>query len=182
MGYALAEAARDRGAEVKLVSSATLPEPDGISLIQVETAEEMKRAVKEALLRADALIMAAAVSDYKPSRVQREKIKKDSPALNLKLEKTPDILAEVQGGFLKIGFAAESQDLLKNARGKLEAKDLDMIVANDITRPGSGFGSDTNKVTLLFKDGEVEELPVLPKREVADKILDRVARLLPGKS
>jgi len=182
MGYALAEAARDRGAEVTLISSATLPEPEGIEVVQVETALEMKQAVSKAVTQADALIMAAAVSDYKPAEVEKEKIKKDTPTLTLKLEKTPDILAEAGGNFVKIGFAAESEDLLKNARKKLEAKNLDLVVANDITRPGAGFGSETNKVTLIFKDGKVEELPLLPKREVADKILDRVAGLLAGKS
>ena len=182
MGYALAEAARDRGATVTLISASALPQPKGVEFIQVETALQMKQAVNKALTQADALIMAAAVSDYKPVKAEKEKIKKDTPTLTLKLEKTPDILAEVRGDFLKIGFAAESKDLLKNARSKLEAKRLDLMVANDITQPGSGFGSDTNKVTLVFKDGKVEELPLLSKREVADKILDRVAELLAKKS
>ena len=181
MGYALAEAAGDRGARVILISASTLPELAGTEVIEVETALQMKQAVDKALTQADALIMAAAVADYKPVKAEKEKIKKDIPALILRLEKTPDILAEARGDFLKIGFAAESRDLLKNARSKLEAKCLDLIVANDITQAGSGFGSDTNKVTLIFKDGKVAELPLLPKREVADKILDRVAGLLAKK-
>ena len=181
MGYSIAEEARDRGAEVTLISASTLPQPQGVKFIQVETALEMKRAVQGALNDAHALIMAAAVADYKPIKMEKEKIKKDSPTLLLELERTPDILGEVEGDFLKIGFAAESKDLLKNAQAKLEAKNLDLVVANDITEPDSGFGSDKNKVTLIFKDGRVEELPLLPKREVAQKILDKVAELLAGR-
>ncbi len=181
MGYSIAEEARDRGAEVTLISASTLPQPQGVKFIQVETALEMKRAVEGALNDAHALIMAAAVADYKPIKMEKEKIKKDSPTLLLELERTPDILGEVEGDFLKIGFAAESKDLLKNAQAKLEAKNLDLVVANDITEPDSGFGSDKNKVTLIFKDGRVEELPLLPKREVAQKILDKVAELLAGR-
>jgi len=179
MGYALAEAARDRGAEVTLISAPTLLlEPKGMEVIQVETTLQMKEAVDKVLSGVDALIMAAAVADYKPTQIWGEKIKKHSPTLTLKLERTPDILAELKGKLLKVGFAAESQDVLKNARIKLEEKRLDLMVANDVTQPGSGFDSDTNKVSLIFKDGRVEELPLLSKREVADKILDKVASLL----
>jgi len=179
MGYALAEAARDRGAEVKLITApASLPEPAGVEVTRVRTAAQMKKAVTEAVAKADALIMAAAVADYQPKDVARAKIKKDGPSLTLELVRTPDILAEVKGNFLKVGFAAESEDLVANARRKLEKKQLDLIVANDITEADSGFDVDTNKVTLLDRDGKAEELPLLTKREVADQVLDRVVGLL----
>jgi len=179
MGYALAESARDRGAKVILISApVALPEPAGIDFIQVRTAAEMKAAVAKAVARADALVMAAAVADYQPKEVARAKIKKTSPSLNLALVRTPDILAEVKGNFIKIGFAAESEDIVANARQKLIKKQLDLMVANDITDPDSGFGADTNRVTLIDRDGRVENLPLLTKREVAGKILDRIVKLL----
>ena len=180
MGYAVAEAARDRGATVSLITApASLPEPDGMEVVRVGTAAEMKTAVAEAAAQTDALVMVAAVADYQPKRAAKEKIKKEkAQSLNLELIRTPDILAEVKGGFLKVGFAAESEDLVTNARRKLEEKQLDIIVANDITDASGGFGADTNRVTLISRDGKVENLPLLTKREVADKILDRVAGLL----
>ncbi len=179
MGYAMAEAARDRGAAVSLITAPTsLPEPAGIEVIQVRTAVQMKEAVAKATAQTDALIMTAAVADYQPKSVARKKIKKDSPSLTLELIRTPDILTEVKGNFLKVGFAAESEDVVANARQKLEKKQLDIIVANDITDVSSGFGVDTNKVTLIGRDGKVESLPLLTKREVADKILDKVVGLL----
>jgi phosphopantothenoylcysteine decarboxylase/phosphopantothenate--cysteine ligase len=178
MGYALAEAARDRGAEVTLITAASLPQPEGITVVPVETTAQMKRAVDKAVARADALLMAAAVADYQPKTKARSKIKKDSPNLALELVRTPDILGEVKGGFIKVGFAAESEDLVANARKKLTRKNLDLIVANDITDKKSGFGVDTNKVTLIDKKGKAESLPLMSKREVADKILDRVVGLM----
>jgi len=179
MGYALAESARDRGARVILISAPTaLPEPAGVDVIKVRTAAEMRQAVAKAVARADALVMAAAVADYQPKEVARAKIKKTSPSLTLALVRTPDILAEVKGNFIKIGFAAESEDIVANARQKLIKKQLDLMVANDITDPKSGFGVDTNKVTLIDRDGRVDNLPLLTKREVAGKILDRIAKLL----
>jgi phosphopantothenoylcysteine decarboxylase/phosphopantothenate--cysteine ligase len=179
MGYAVAEAARDRGAEVKLVTAPTsLAAPAGMAVIPVETAAEMKGAVAKAVAEADALIMAAAVADYQPKEVAKAKIKKGAGGLTLELIKTPDILAEVRGNFIRVGFAAESEDLIENAKEKLQRKQLDIIVANDITAADSGFGADTNRVTLIDKRGKVEELPLLTKREVADRILDRVAGLL----
>jgi len=175
----VAEAARDRGATVSLITAPTsLPEPAGIEVVHIRTAAEMKEAVAKATVQTDALIMAAAVADYQPKRVAREKIKKDSPSLTLELIRTPDILIEVKGDFLKVGFAAESEDVVANARQKLEKKQLDIIIANDITDASSGFGVDTNKVTLISRDGKVESLPLLTKREVADKILDKVVKLL----
>jgi phosphopantothenoylcysteine decarboxylase/phosphopantothenate--cysteine ligase len=179
MGYAIAEVARDRGAEVKLITAPTsLPKPAGIEVVPVVTAAQMKEAVAKAVAQADALIMAAAVTDYQPKSAAKAKIKKETPTLTLELLRTPDILTEVKGNFLKVGFAAESENVVANARQKLEQKQLDLIVANNITDPDSGFGTDTNKVTIISRDGKVEDLPLLTKREVADRILDRVAGLL----
>jgi len=180
MGYAMAEAARDRGAVVSLITTPTsLPEPAGIEVTHIETAVQMKDAVAKAMAQADALIMAAAVADYQPKKVTKTKIKKEkSSSLTLELVRTPDILTEVKGNFLKVGFAAESVNIVANAKQKLEKKQLDLIVANDITDSSSGFGTNTNKVTLIDRSGNVEKLPLLSKREVADRILDRVVRLL----
>ena len=181
MGYAMTEAARDRGAEVKLIAAPTfLLEPIGIEVTHIETAIQMKEAVAKAVAQADVLIMAAAVADYQPKEVAKTKIKKETSSLTLELVRTPDILSEVKGDFVKVGFAAESQDIVANARQKLEKKQLDLIVANDITDADSGFGADTNKVTLIDRDGKIESLPLLTKREVADIILDKVAELLKG--
>jgi phosphopantothenoylcysteine decarboxylase/phosphopantothenate--cysteine ligase len=183
MGYAIAEAARDRGAEVKLITAPTsLPQPAGVKVIPVRTTAEMKQAVAKAVAKADALIMAAAVTDYQPKTTARAKIKKDTLSLTLEMVRTPDILAEVKGNFIRVGFAAESEDLVANAKKKLQNKQLDLIVANDITDKKSGFGVDTNKVTLIDKKGKVEKLPLMTKREVADKILERVVRLLTKKA
>jgi len=180
MGYAMAEAARDRGATVTLITAPTcLPELVGVNVIQVGKAQEMHQAVRDATHRADALIMAAAVADYCPIKVAKEKIKKGKAGLTLELERTRDILATVKGNFVKVGFAAESSNLVRNAREKLRQKDLDLIVANDITAKDSGFGTDTNRVTIIDRKGKAEELPLMSKREVADKVLDRVAKLLP---
>jgi len=179
MGYAIASTARDRGAKVTLITAPTsLPDPAGIETIHVRTAAEMKTAVAKAAAKADALIMAAAVADYQPKTAARTKIKKETSSLTLELVKTPDIITEVKGKFLRVGFAAESENVAANARKKLEKKNLDLIVANDITDKKSGFGVDTNKVTLIDKKGKAEKLPLMSKREVADKILDRVVGLL----
>jgi phosphopantothenoylcysteine decarboxylase/phosphopantothenate--cysteine ligase len=174
MGYALAEAARDRGASVALVTAANLTEPGGIQVIYVESAGQMLEAVQKALKGADALVMAAAVADFRPKVMAKSKIKKASLALNMELERTPDILAEVEGNFIRVGFAAESENLLANAKKKLADKVLDLIVANDVTAAGSGFGTDTNKVTLISRDGSETDLPLMTKREVADKVWDWV--------
>ena len=183
MGYALAEAARDRGAQVVLVSAPTaLPRPGGIDVVNVGTAQEMYEAVKKAVAKADALIMAAAVADYRPKKVSRSKIKRElASSLTLELERTPDILIEVKGKFLRVGFAAESENLVANAKGKLDKKRLDLIIANDITAKVSGIGADTNQVVIIDRKGKVEKLPLLPKREVADRILDRIAEFLAKK-
>jgi phosphopantothenoylcysteine decarboxylase/phosphopantothenate--cysteine ligase len=179
MGYALAEAARDRGAEVTLVTApTTLSPPAGVRVVRVRTTTQMQAAVTEAVKEADALIMAAAPADYQPKEVAKSKIKKDSPELILELVRTPDILTEVKGSFIKVGFSAESEDLVANARKKLEQKKLHLMVANDITSADSGFDVDTNRVTIIDKNGKTEELPLLTKREVADKVLDRVVGLM----
>ena len=179
MGYAIACAARDRGADVTLITTRTcLPETAGMELIGVDTAAEMKNAVDAAVKQTDVLIMAAAVADYQPEKAAGNKIKKNDGGLTLELVKTPDILAEAKGDFLRIGFAAESEDLIANAQKKLKTKGLDLVVANDITAKDSGFGADSNKVSIINKDGKVEDLPLMGKGEVADSILDRVAGLL----
>jgi phosphopantothenoylcysteine decarboxylase/phosphopantothenate--cysteine ligase len=179
MGYALAQAARDRGAKVTLITAPTsLPDPADIETVHVRTTSEMKTAVAKAVAKADALIMAAAVADYQPKTAAKTKIKKETPGLTLELVRTPDIITEVRGRFLRVGFAAESENVVANAKKKLQKKQLDLIVANDITDKKSGFGVDTNKVTLIDKKGKVEKLPLMSKREVADKILDRVVGLL----
>lgn len=179
MGYAVAEAARDRGAQVTLVSAATgNPKPYGIKLLPVRRAQEMRDAVLAECREADAVIMAAAVADYQPETEAAEKIKREAATeMKLMLTRTPDILGELAAypGLIKAGFAAESQNLVENARQKLMRKDLQLIVANDVTKPGSGFGVDTNEVVLLDKEGGVEQLPLLSKYEVGERILDKIA-------
>jgi phosphopantothenoylcysteine decarboxylase/phosphopantothenate--cysteine ligase len=181
MGYALAEAARDRGAEVTLITApASLPEPAGLNVVRVGTAEEMRRAVENAIPGSDALIMAAAVADYRPIKTAKDKIKKAKAGLTLELERTPDILGSVSGNFIKVGFAAESSNVTENAKKKLKQKGLDFIVANDVTARDSGFGTDTNRAIIIDRKGKIESLPLLAKREVANRVLDRVAVLLLG--
>ncbi len=182
MGYAIAEAARDRGASVTLVSAPSAREaPLGIAMRQVVSAAEMHAAVAEAIEGADLLVMAAAVADFRPDAAAEQKIKKGGNGLTLRLAPTTDILAATadvgDGRLIRVGFAAESQDLLRNAQDKLERKALDLIVGNDITRPDSGFGSDTNKVVLLDRGGGERDLPPMPKREVAHEILNESIRL-----
>jgi phosphopantothenoylcysteine decarboxylase/phosphopantothenate--cysteine ligase len=182
MGYALATAARDRGAHVTLISAPTaLRVPGGVQLVRVQTAAEMCDAVLAAIAEADALVMAAAVADYQVAARHPTKIKKDARGLVLTLVPTPDILEAVAARrparLLTVGFAAESENLLANAREKLQRKRLDLIVANDVTQEGSGFGTDTNQVTLLDRWGAEEALPLLPKLEVAHRIWDHVLAL-----
>jgi phosphopantothenoylcysteine decarboxylase/phosphopantothenate--cysteine ligase len=179
MGYAMAEAARDRGAIVTLISSVNeLPPPSGIEVMQVETAAEMSDAVINASGAADVLIMTAAVADYQPAKVAEHKIRRESETLTLDMVKTSDILGQVHGDIVKVGFAAESEDLKERAADKLKKKELDLIAANDITAEDSGFGADTNRVVLIDRGGKVEELPLMSKYEVAQSILDRVVALL----
>lgn len=179
MGYALAEAARDRGAYVILVTAPTaLRPPEGVEAISVETAEQMYEATQAAVRHADALVMAAAVADYRPAHPENDKIKKDRATLEIVLERTVDILASLEGSFVRVGFAAESSDLEHNAQAKLSGKRLDLIVANDITHTDSGFGAESNRVTIMDRSGGIDRLPLLSKREVADRVLDRVVPLL----
>lgn len=181
MGYALAIAARDRGARVTLVSApVALSDPEGVEVIQVRTSREMLLAVKQAVVDADVLVKAAAVTDYRPVKSYDEKIKKSHEEMTLQLEKTDDILASVSGNFLKIGFAAESRDLIANAKNKLIQKKLNLIVANDITVPNSAMESENNQVVLIDEFGNCENLPLMPKYEVAERILDKIAGLLSG--
>jgi len=183
MGYALAEAARDRGAEVILISAPTaLPNPADVETVRVQTALQMREAVLNAVTKADVLIMSAAVADYRPVSASKTKLKKESsPRITLELTRNPDILSEVTGDLIKVGFAAESENLIESAVAKLKAKNLDLIVANDITAADSGFDVDTNKVILIDRQGNKEELPLLPKAEVAQKVLDKVVEMLARK-
>ncbi len=179
MGYAVAEVARDRGAVVTLIAAPTaLPDPCGMEIVCVQSAVQMRDAVVSAVARADALIMAAAVADYQPAQAASQKIKKGTGGLTLELVRTPDILSEVKGDFVKVGFAAETQDVVANAKKKLAEKHLDLIAANDVTAPDSGFGVDTNRVVLIGRGEVVESLPLLTKREVADRILDKVVEIM----
>jgi phosphopantothenoylcysteine decarboxylase/phosphopantothenate--cysteine ligase len=182
-GYALAQAALDLGAQVSLISGPTaLTPPIGVELIDVHSAEQMRSAVLAQAKGADALLMAAAVADFKVSNTAAQKIKRAEGIPQIKLEANPDILKEVADmkdrPRVVVGFAAESNDLLRNAQGKLSAKKLDLIVANDIAASDAGFEVDTNRVVLIDKSGQAEELPLLSKDEVARKILDRVVEML----
>jgi phosphopantothenoylcysteine decarboxylase/phosphopantothenate--cysteine ligase len=182
MGYAIAEAAAARGARVILVSGPTaLSVPRSVDVIHVETAQEMCEAVLAKLAAAGVVIKAAAVADYRPKQKAERKIKKDEGVREITLEPTPDILAEVgknKGQRIVVGFAAETDDLVANARKKLQRKNLDLMVANDVSQPGVGFDADTNAVKILDPQGNIEDVPILPKRQVADRILDRVTALL----
>ncbi|OGO66495.1 MAG: phosphopantothenoylcysteine decarboxylase [Chloroflexi bacterium RBG_19FT_COMBO_50_10] len=185
-GYALAQAALDSGAQVTLISApVSLETPQGAELIQVCSADEMETAVLSACQQADALLMAAAVADFKPIQAAGQKIKKAAGIPVLELEPTSDILSRVTEARLQsnqlrvvVGFAAETQDVLTNASAKLASKHLDLIVANDVSNPVSGFGVDTNKVTLLFQDGRAQPLPLLTKSEVAERVIAEVVNLL----
>ena len=181
MGYAIAEAARDRGANTVLVSAPTsLSDPASIQVVKVENARQLREAVLHECKDADMLIMAAAVADWRPLNVSSQKVKKGaSETWSVELTRNPDILSEVNGNNLvKVGFAAESEDLLSNAQSKLVGKGLHLIAANDITAADSGFSTDTNKITLLDRDGGIEELPLMTKYEVGHHILDRVVALM----
>ncbi len=181
MGYAVAEAAIDLGAETVIVAAPNaLQPPVGARVEAVRSALEMRDAVLAESSDADAVVMAAAVADWRPRERSASKLKKGGrSSFSLDLERTPDIIAEVERrGLVKVGFAAESDDVLANARKKIAPKGLDLIAANDVTAPGSGFGSDTNRVTLIDRGGNVEELGVMTKYEVGRRILDRVASLL----
>lgn len=184
MGYALAKIAYRLGARVILISAKThIESPVGVEIIQVKTAQEMHLEVLKVFKQTDAVISAAAISDYRTKKIASEKIKKGDDTLILELEKNPDILADlgrIKGNKILVGFAAETSDLIKNAKTKLKEKNLDLIVANDITKQGSGFGSDTNQVTLISQYDEIKHLPLLDKEDVARRILDEIVRLFKG--
>jgi phosphopantothenoylcysteine decarboxylase/phosphopantothenate--cysteine ligase len=186
MGYALARVAKQRGAEVVLISGPTslsLPS-NNINLVSVKTAEEMRKAVDTHLKGCSVVIKAAAVSDYRPKEVSGKKLKKTAPVVSLEMERTRDILGEIgkkKGKRILIGFAAETEDLVSNAKKKLKEKNLDLIVVNDVTKPGAGFASETNQVKFLYPSGEVKDLPTMSKEEVAQVILDEGACLLKRK-
>jgi phosphopantothenoylcysteine decarboxylase/phosphopantothenate--cysteine ligase len=181
-GYALAKVAWRRGAEVVLISGPTaLPAPYGVELFPVRSAVEMEAAVTERFPACDALLMAAAVSDYRPTLSEIRKIKRVKVEMQFHLTQNPDILHSVSPLKTKqivVGFAAETHDLIPEARRKMEEKGLDLIVANDVNRPDSGFQVDTNEVIILSREGEVTQLPLLSKEEVAARVLDQVSRLL----
>jgi phosphopantothenoylcysteine decarboxylase / phosphopantothenate---cysteine ligase len=182
MGYAIAEAARDRGAVVTMVTGPTaLPAPAGVDIMQVQTAAQMRDAVLKSTAAADVLIMAAAVADFRPNTVVEGKIRREAEALNIELVKTSDILGEVKGNIIKVGFAAESGDLINRATEKLKKKQLDLMVVNDISAKDCGFDTDTNRVAFIDREGKVEQLPLMLKSEIAHRILDRVVALLAGK-
>ena len=177
MGYAIAEAARDRGAVVSLVAGPnTIPKPVGILVTNVQSAEEMKKVIETECDGAHALIMAAAVADWKPLKKMDSKAKKSaSDTWSLELVKNPDIIGSMKNdGLIKVGFAAESENLIENGKSKVKSKNLDFIVANDITAKDSGFSVDTNKVTIIHANGNIESLPLMSKYDVGHSILDRV--------
>jgi phosphopantothenoylcysteine decarboxylase / phosphopantothenate---cysteine ligase len=185
MGYAIAEIAQQRGARVVLVSGPTnLSVPVGVQCVPVCSAEEMRNAVFEHYEEADVVIKAAAVADYCMAERSTQKMKKQADDLTLQLTKNPDILLELgqnKGDHILIGFAAETERLLVHAAEKLQKKNLDMIVANDVTHPGAGFDADTNIVRLLHADGHVEELEMMSKHRVAKQLLNRVSTLWTSK-
>jgi phosphopantothenoylcysteine decarboxylase/phosphopantothenate--cysteine ligase len=184
MGYALARAAKRRGAEVVLVSGPTLLEaPAGVRLVRVQSARQMYDAVLEMFPSVDAVVMAAAVSDYRPKARAPQKVKKEQTVESLELERTEDILlrlGEFKGRQILVGFAAETEKLVEHARAKLRLKNLDLIIANDLTAADAGFASDTNRVTILWPDGRAESLPLQDKDLVAGEVWDRVEGLWKG--
>lgn len=182
MGYAIAVMARRRGGDVTLVSGPTLMvPPQGVRFVPIESALQMHQAVMENFDEVDVVVKAAAVSDYRPARFSPSKIKKEKDALCVDLKKNPDIIAEIgkaKGNKIVVGFAMETDDLIENAKKKMTEKCMDLIVANDLSEPGSGFKHDTNIVTLIDRSGAVERLPLMGKGDVADAILDRISALL----
>jgi len=181
MGYAIARAAAQRGAKVTLITGPTSCVPPlDVALVRVRSAEEMRKAVMKAFPASTSVVMAAAVSDFAPASRAKQKVKKQDASLTVKLKTTPDILLELgqkKGNRLLIGFAAETQSLVKNARAKLKKKNLDLIVANDVSRKEIGFQSDSNQVKMIGKDGSISALPLLPKRVLAHRVLDQIGIL-----
>jgi phosphopantothenoylcysteine decarboxylase/phosphopantothenate--cysteine ligase len=177
MGFAVAERAARRGAKVVLIAGPTnLTAPQGVERVDVQSALEMKEAVMLHMKEADIIIKSAAVADYRPAEISSEKIKKSEEELTIKLEKNPDILFElgkVKGDRVLIGFAMETQNLIENAKAKVQKKNLDFIVANDLRTEGAGFAGDTNVVKIIDRQGSIEEVPLMKKSELADIVLDR---------
>ena len=188
MGFALAEAARNRGAEVTVIAGiTTVAAPAGVKIVQALSAEEMSEAVARESVNSSVFIGAAAVADYRPAQRADQKIKKSDDAITLTLERTPDVLSQVaasrSNGMLVIGFAAETENLVANAKQKLRTKNLDAIIANDVTKEGSGFDSAMNAITIITKDeAHPIELPLMSKVEAADRILDVIVTLRSGGS
>ena len=180
MGFAIARAARDRGASAVIVAAPTaLPDPTGVDVVRVESALEMRDAVTAQCEDADAVVMAAAVADWRPATSADRKLKKGAAStLTVDMVRNPDIVAGIGGNLIKVGFAAETEDVIENAHGKLVDKGLDLIAANDVTSADSGFASDTNRVALLDRDGGVTELGLLTKYDVGHRILDKVVHML----
>ena len=179
MGFALADAARERGARVTLITTVPPPRPEAYDLVRhLETVADMREAVLTACRCADVLLMAAAVSDFRVARPAAHKLKKQGRKLILELVENADFLLELPDTFVKVGFAAETQDLIANARQKLVRKRLAFIRANDVTASDAGFGADTNRITILHATGAQEALPLMSKHAVAPAILDRVVPLL----
>ena len=180
MGYAVARAAVARGHDVRLISGpVSIPAPAGATVVTAVTAEDMRREVEASLDWADALVMAAAVADWRPKRVSPHKLKKRDMPAALELEPAPDILKAVaprKGGRVFVGFAAETRDVEREAARKMREKNLDLTVANNVSRPDSGFGADTNKVTLLTPDGGVQALPVMSKEDVGLRIVEWIEK------
>lgn len=181
MGYAIAINARDRGARVILISGITnLPKPEKVEFISAVTTDEMREAVLRHLTEASILIMAAAVADYRPKKPNLKKLKKSGSSLSIEMDETEDILEEIGKRNTKtilVGFAAETDEVINNAITKLRKKNLDLIIANDITLEGGGFESDTNIATIIDREGRVQELPLMHKRDLAQIILERVMAL-----
>lgn len=184
MGYALAQAFSEAGAQVTLVSAPTdLPAPAGAKLVKVVSAEDMYQAVLDVYEEQDIVVKAAAVADYRPANCQEQKIKKDGQGLHLELIPNPDILlalGEKKKHQFLVGFAAETQNILENGLGKMKKKNTDMLVVNDVTASGAGFGTDTNIVSFLFRDGRRIDLPMMTKLEVARRLVKEISTLKKG--
>jgi phosphopantothenoylcysteine decarboxylase/phosphopantothenate--cysteine ligase len=182
MGYAAAIAGKRRGAKIILISGPSyLPVPRGITFVSVSSAVEMRDAVMAYLEASTIIIKAAAVADYRPATRLGSKMKKKDGPLALSLERNPDIITEIgqkKGNRVLVGFAVETENLIENARAKLVDKNMDLIVANDVTQEGAGFGSDTNIIKILGREGEHQELPMMDKLTAADRILDRIKEII----
>lgn len=181
MGFAIAQAAASRGAKVILISGPTQQRiPYGVTCISVKTAQEMFNAIKQYYPKSQIIVMTAAVADFKPKQAYHQKVKKEKAQMSIELARTPDILAELgkkKGKKILVGFAAETERIIDQAKDKLKKKHLDLIVANDVSQAGIGFGSDNNAVILIPKKGDIEQVPISSKSDIASKILDKILEL-----